>query len=147
MSATPKRQVNRMANNCVLDASAVLAYLNDEPGAEHVGTALDNNTCLLSAVNYIEVVSRLLDHGMPAADAASVVASLELNIVALDFALAQRSAELRLGTRSAGLSLGDRACLALAEREACAAVTADRPWVPLAEHLGIRVECIRPTLS
>ena len=136
-----------MANNCVLDASAVLAYLNDEPGAEHVGACLDKHTCLLSTVNYIEVVSRLLDHGMPAADAASVVVALELNIVALDFALAQRSAELRLGTRSAGLSLGDRACLALAEREACAAITADRPWLPLAESLGIRVQCIRPTMS
>lgn len=131
-------------NKCVLDASAVLAYLNAEPGRDHVARHLDTTACHLSAANYIEVLTRLIDHGMPTADAVAVVAALNLTLAPLDAALAQRSAELRHTTRSTGLSLGDRVCLALAERETCPAITADRAWLALADKLGIAIELIRP---
>lgn len=131
-------------NKCVLDASAVLAYLNDEPGAAEIEQWLDSASCLLSAANYAEVLSKLGDHGMPLSEAMTAVATLDLKIDPVDADIARRIAELRPLTRSAGLSLADRACLALARRETCAAITADRPWLALAELLQIDIRYIRP---
>lgn len=131
-------------NKCVLDASAVLAYLNDEPGAAEIERWLDSASCLLSAANYAEVLSKLADYGMPLAEASKAVAILDLKIEAVDADIARRIAALRAPTRDAGLSLADRACLALAGRETCAAITADRLWLTVAEALQLDIRCIRP---
>lgn len=126
----------------VLDASAVLALLNGEPGHQRVQVCLEAGSCCISAVNMSEVLSRLLDWGMPRPQAEDVFAALELAVYPLDETLSRECAALRPATRALGLSLGDRACLALAGRLGAPALTADRPW--LQADLGITIECIRP---
>jgi len=113
-------------NEPVLDSSALLALLLGEPGAERVKVALPG--ALLSSVNMAEVVSKLCERGMPAAEARSAIEATGVRIVDFDADQACLSGELRPVTRSAGLSLGDRACLALARLNHLPTMTADTPW-------------------
>ncbi|MGE3268669.1 MAG: type II toxin-antitoxin system VapC family toxin [Chloroflexota bacterium] len=124
----------------VLDASAVLALMFGEPGTERVQDAIDDGA-VISAVNVTEVMSRQIDRGVPPPEARLNVQDLGLHVVPFDEDLAYRAALLRAATRSAGLSLGDRACLALAERMAVPAITADRAWSGL--NLGMQIDTIR----
>lgn len=123
----------------VLDASALLAFLNGEAGAERVIELLPD--ACISAVNLSEVMAKLVEKGIPAREAAEILASLPLDILPADHALALRAGALRLETRAFGLSLGDRFCLALAEREGKPALTADKSWEQLS--LGIEVVLVR----
>jgi PIN domain nuclease of toxin-antitoxin system len=124
--------------DAVLDASALLALLQDEPGSERVLATLPG--ALISAVNLSEVVAKLAEVGMPAA---TIQRSLRLSIevVPFDDELAVRTGLLRPVTRSAGLSLGDRACLALAASRSLPALTTDRAWNSVAT--GVDVVVIR----
>jgi ribonuclease VapC len=124
---------------CVLDASAALARLRGERGAAVVEAQLE--AALISAVNYAEVVSKLIDLGTPAEIAADAAGALGMAVVPFDELAAARVGTLRDGTRSRGLSIGDRACLALAEQLALPVLTADRAWAEL--DLGIEVVLIR----
>jgi ribonuclease VapC len=126
----------------VLDASALLALFNDEPGAQAVLDALAGD-CLLSAVNQTEVLTKLLDKGLSQAEAVSVMEAVDIDIVAFDESQSRDAAWLRLETRTVGLSLGDRACLALARSRKAVALTADRPWSQVADAVGVTVRCIR----
>lgn len=119
----------------MLDASALLAYLRDEPGAEAVADAVASGAAI-STVNLGEVLSRVADRGADPARVARQMADRGL----LDGAIAVEPftsadavevARLRPLTRGRGLSLGDRACLALARRLALPAITADRAWAQL----------------
>ena len=125
----------------VLDASAVLALLFEEPGAEIVRAQL--RTGVIGAANLAEVLAKLSDHGLPAPEAARAVAILGLEVAPMTEGQAQRSAELRPATRTAGLSLGDRACLALAMELGAPALTADRSWAGVAESAGVTVQVVR----
>ena len=122
--------------SAVLDASALLAVLNAEPGAEIVVSVLGD--AVVSAVNYAEVVSKLVERGADAAVAREAVASINVVVIAFDSVLAERTGALRAQTRRLGLSLGDRACLALAEREAVPAITSDRSWVGAVSNIEVR---------
>lgn len=118
-----------VVSGAVLDASALLALLNDEDGAGEVERALGESICVMSAVNWAEVLSKLSDLS-PGAEQTSVprlVTDL-LSVEAFGPEDAAEVAGLRAATRSAGLSLGDRACLALADRLGWPAWTADRAW-------------------
>jgi ribonuclease VapC len=128
-----------VAASVVLDASAVLALLNDEPGADEVAAALPD--AVLSSVNLSEAAAILADIGMKADDARAVLSGLGVMTVPFDDELAFLAANLRRGTRSAGLSFGDRACLALAQQRRIAALTADRAWTRL--KLGVEIRLIR----
>jgi PIN domain nuclease of toxin-antitoxin system len=113
----------------VLDASALLAYLRDEPGADIVQAALENG-CLIGAINLAEVLSKLAEVGQ---DPAQVLGQLEtlgdaLVVEPADEMDAVRIGELRPRTKEAGLSLGDRACIALGERTGLPTLTADTGW-------------------
>lgn len=128
----------------ILDASAILAYLHNEPGWQTVEPGILNANAHASPVNIAEVASKLIDRGVPPDDALSSIAVLNLTL--LPFA-AQESAEtarLRPLTRSHGLSLGDRACLATARLHRMQVLTADRPWLELATDLQLDIRCIRP---
>jgi ribonuclease VapC len=128
----------------VLDSSAVIAFLRGEPGAQRVGLALEN-TCFISAVNQIEVLTKLLDKGLTPEAAASAFMGLEIAVISLDEAQAAQAAWLRSNTRHLGLSLGDRACLVLAQHRQATLLTADRAWTALPQGtLDITVELIRP---
>ncbi len=123
----------------VLDASALLALLNDEPGAALVEKELDD--ALMSSVNVSEVASVLVDVGMPIEVATVVIGDLGLETVPFDDDLAFQAASLRPDTRKAGLSLGDRACLALGSARGLPVLTADRAWA--ATDLQVDVRLIR----
>lgn len=123
----------------VIDASALLALLQDEPGSDRVAEALPD--ALISAVNLSEVVAKLCDKGFEPDEARETMELLPLNVVAFDTAQAIEAGLLRASTRTLGLSLADRACLALAARSGASALTTDRAWARLG--LGIDVDVIR----
>mgnify|MGYP005811321903 FL=1 len=125
--------------NVILDASAVLAGLKNEPGAELFWKhSVGSRIC---SVNLAEVVSKLIDIGSEPEVAVEDVAALRLDVVSFDADTALLAGRLRADTRNRGLSLGDRACLALAIRENKPALTADRNWADL--DLPCKVELIR----
>lgn len=126
-------------DSVVLDASAVLALLHREPGAEVVESNLAN--AMISAVNVAEVATRLADRGMSDADIRDVVVALGMTVVSFDDGSAYAAASLRPKTRNFGLSLGDRACLSLASHLSLPALTADRMWADV--EVGVEVRQIR----
>lgn len=110
----------------VLDASAVLALLNQEPGGDRVETYLGEG--VLSAVNAAEVLSKLVDGGLTTHEAKESLLLLGLRIVDFDSYDAETVASLRTQTKPKGLSLGDRACLGLGLRLDTLVVTAEKSW-------------------
>lgn len=123
----------------VLDSSAILAFLNDEPGTERVAEALEE--AVVSTVNISEVITKLIDAGIPEEQIKLVLGYLSCEIESFNLEDAWQSAKLRLITRDRGLSLGDRACLSLALKLGLPVLTADRVWSSLA--LEIEVQVIR----
>jgi PIN domain nuclease of toxin-antitoxin system len=124
----------------VLDASALLAYLHDEPGAKRVQEALVQ-AALMSSVNLAEVLAKLADEGQGPEEVMDRIGVLPFDVVAFDEAQALESALLRTSTAVAGLSLGDRSCLALGRRLGRPVLTTDRAWHGLVP--GLEVELIR----
>lgn len=114
----------------VLDASAVLAILNDEPGQAIVLPLLAESA--VSTVNVAEVGSKLIDAGMDPRAAEIAIGILGIGEI-IDFEIdsSWETARLRPITKALGLSLGDRACLALAIKLGVQAVTADKNWTKL----------------
>lgn len=123
----------------VLDASAVLALLRGEPGADAVAAWVGR--ARISAVNWAEVVGQLARAGVAREDVALALDALRLEVVPLDAGLADEVGWLDPRTRPRGLSLGDRACIALARRDGLPALTADRAWLGL--DVGVEVRVIR----
>ena len=126
----------------VLDASAVLAVLLREPGAEIVERALDRGPCAISAVNLSEVAAKLVDRGGDEKSIRAGLDSMQLEVQPFDETLAIEAGMLRTLTRPLGLSLGDRACIALARSLNLPVMTADRKWDRL--NLDIAVLLARP---
>jgi ribonuclease VapC len=118
-------------NRYVFDASAVLAILQQEPGAGQAITALEEGECTISAANLAEVASKLLLRGMTSAQVSEACEDLALEVVPLDAGIAMIAAQLTLAGQPLGLSLGDRCCLATAISLQAQAVTADRVWKSL----------------
>jgi ribonuclease VapC len=116
----------------VLDASALMAVLHDEDGADEAAEAIANGAAI-SVVNWAEVLTKLAERGRDPEQAASETRKAEgprraLAIEPMTAADCIAIARLRLTTKAQGLSLADRACLALAERLEVPAVTADGEW-------------------
>ena len=123
----------------VLDASAILTLLHDDPGASEVASWIAEG--MVSAVNLAEVVGKLLEAGMPEGPAVSAIEALALDVIAFDAVMAVRTGALRLLTRSLGLSLGDRVCLATAQELQLPVITADRTWREI--DVGVQVYVVR----
>jgi ribonuclease VapC len=123
----------------VLDASAVLALLNQEPGMDRVEAVLADSC--MGTVNYCEVLGKLLDAGLPEKEARESIELLNVEVILFDIDMARLAAVLRPTTRKLGLSLGDRSCLALALSRRNIALTAERAWAKL--KIGVKVELIR----
>ncbi|MEE8189866.1 MAG: type II toxin-antitoxin system VapC family toxin [Kiloniellales bacterium] len=126
-------------SDVVLDASAVLAVVHDEPGAEMVRPHLPG--AYLSAVNAAEVVAKMVDGGADPAEAGDKLFRLGTRVVAFEPGDIVPGAQLRKASRSVGLSLADRACLTLAQRLGLPALTADRMWSKL--NLRVDIQQIR----
>jgi PIN domain nuclease of toxin-antitoxin system len=116
-----------MTRGHLLDASALLAVMFNEPGAEVVLGILDDSE--IHAVNLAEAIRKLVDYGAPAEDAVSRIATLNRDVIE-EFTAEQAYEVARLApeAKRLGLSLGDCVCLILAEWYGKAAVTADRDW-------------------
>lgn len=114
------------SSGIVADASAVIALLVGEPFLRFDPERLCNAS--ISAVNLSEVLSRLLEIGMPESAIDAAMAKIDLRVVPFDEPQARNAARLRSATRHAGLSLGDRACLSLGLALGHPVVTADRAW-------------------
>ena len=111
----------------VLDASALLALLANEEGADEVVAALAEGAAI-SAVNLSEVVAKLTDWEVPEDGIREAIGGLGLAVIAFDQRHAYAAGNLRGPTRKAGLSLGDRACLAVGLTDGLPVLTADRTW-------------------
>lgn len=108
----------------VLDASALLAYVRDEAGADAVEEALATEA-VIGTVNLAEVLSKLADIGHDPDEAAAGIAMLPLEVAPFDEEAAVETARLRSLTAQAELPLGDRACLALGRIRGLSVLTAD----------------------
>jgi len=124
----------------VLDASAVLALVRDEPGADKVGPHVGR--AALSTVNLQEVIKELLLSGLDAATIRELLDELRLDVRVHDVDAAYAAAGLHAQTRQFGRGLGDRSCLALAMQLGVPALTADREWKKV-KVKGLKVEHIR----
>lgn len=121
----------------VLDASALLALLNREPGHEEVARTISQ--AAISAVNLSEVVAKLSESGMPGEAIRDALESLALEVHTFGRDLAYRAGLLRTETKSRGLSFGDRACLALGQHLTLPVLTTDRVWKGLNVEVEIRL--------
>ena len=129
-------------NSVVLDASALMALLNREPGADKL-TPQIMNAATTSTVNLAEVHSKLVNRGFSPDDAWAAATGVIHEAVAFTAEQARTAGNLIVHTRAFGLSLGDRACLALGIALRAPVYTADRSWKNLSVNLGIRIHVIR----
>lgn len=130
----------------VLDASAILAVLLSEPGAEQVSAILDRSS--VHTVNVAEVIQKLVREGVPREEALISIEDLQLPTMA-EFPMSDAAicGELIARERKRGLGLGDCICLTAAAMQSAVAVTAERLWKTLDEsEVGgrkLRVQLIR----
>jgi ribonuclease VapC len=127
-------------NKVVLDASVLLAILNQEPGAETFTPEVLSGA-IISTVNLAEVHSKLVGRGLRPDDAWEAVVSLIREAVPFTPEHARLAGELVAQTRPLGLSLGDRACLALGLSLKAPVYTADKSWKKV--KAGARIHVIR----
>jgi ribonuclease VapC len=127
-------------NRIVLDASALLAVLLQERGAEKLPVEL-LSVAVISAVNLAEVHSKLVLRGASPGDAWQASLSVVRDVVPFTAEHARAVGDLSAQTRSLGLALGDRACLALGLALNAPVYTADKSWTKL--RLGARIHVIR----
>ena len=123
----------------VLDASAVLAFVNGEPGGELVAPKLLGG--LMSAVNYSEVLKKSVERGGSAQVARLLLQRAQIQVVAFDERHAVEAAALVASTQAFGLSFADRACLALGVLTNAAVFTADQDMAKVS--LPVEVIMIR----
>ena len=123
----------------VVDSSAILALLWQEPGHEKVLALMDD--AIVSTVNLAEVFSKCTERGIDTAAVRKLFVALAVKVLPFDEQHAAMAGDLRKETRQFGLSLGDRACLATASAEKCQVVTADKAWMNV--KVGVSVIVVR----
>lgn len=119
----------------VLDASALLTWLQAEPGADEI--ALEG--AVMNSVNWSEVLQKAEQNGVEVVGIREELEALGLKLQAFSLEEGQKAAELYPLTKTHGLSLGDRACLATAFAVNGVAVTADRNWNQAEHKIPVRV--------
>ena len=127
-------------NRVVLDASAILAVIGAEPGAEKLTPDLLAHA-VGSAVNLAEVQAKLVSRGWSSEQAWEDATSPVREVLTFDEAQARVAGDLVTETRHLGLSLGDRACLALGIALKVPVYTAEKAWKKL--RVGVKVHVIR----
>lgn len=126
----------------VLDASAVLALLQDEPGAGLVEDAVEDGA-IISAVNLSEVLAKMADVGATPDRSLELILGLFTEVVPYELQAAFDGAVIRSAEPRSGLSLGDRACLSLARERNQPVLTADRAWEGTASTFGVELRTLR----
>jgi PIN domain nuclease of toxin-antitoxin system len=110
----------------ILDASALIAFLRNETGAERVREVLTKSG--ISTVNLSETLGKMVEYGNDLETAAYQVERLRIAVIPFDAEQARIAASLWKTTRSVGMSLGDRACLAVALQTSLPAFTTEKTW-------------------
>ena len=118
-----------MNNNIVLDASALLALIQEEQGAEVIKPLLKFS--VMSTVNIAESLTTLQRTGISPQEALILISDIIMTIVPFDLEQAGIVADLQSKVQHKGLSLGDRACIALGIKLQVPIYTADRVWAQL----------------
>jgi PIN domain nuclease of toxin-antitoxin system len=124
----------------VFDASAILALLQLEPGAEKLTIEIRNNA-VVSTVNLAEVQSKLVKMMNDPDNAWEAALSSIASVVPYTSEQARIAGDLIIKTEKYGLSLGDRSCLALAISLKAPVYTTEQIWKNL--KLGIPIHVIR----
>jgi ribonuclease VapC len=126
--------------NSVLDASALLALLHNEKGADRVEEAILNKA-VISSVNWAEVIQKVIAKNISIDNLDNELAAVGLSFLSFDRQQASIAGSLWQQTKELGLSLGDRACLALAQQLDLPVLTADKIWQRL--DIGVSIQLIR----
>jgi len=127
-------------NNYVIDASALLALINEESGSEKVKVYLAN--ACMSVINVSETAAVLHNLiGFTIEEIESLVHKLIKSVIPFEISDAYQTAFLRKSTKNNGLSFGDRACLALAKQKNLPVITADKMWAQL--NIGVEIILVR----
>jgi ribonuclease VapC len=119
----------------LLDASAVLAWLQREPGGAEVKHLMDGG--FVTAANWSEVLQKVRQHGGDSDEVSLLLRALGLRVIDVTRADGERAAQL--WNRSNPLSLADRLCLAMAHRLGLPAVTAESRWTQSDSGVDVRV--------
>jgi len=127
------------AGEVVLDASALIAMLWEEPGGDRAESLADR--AVVSTVNWTEVLQRFQRGGLSLDGKQDAIEALGIRLEPYTTEDADAVARMWDAARPARLSLADRACLALARRLGVPAHTADRVWADL--DVGVEVVLIR----
>ena len=129
-----------MNKSTVLDASALLALIQNEAGTNLVSNAITQGKAIISSVNLSEVIAKLAENGMLELEIVDFQNQLPVEVIYFNSAIALAAGLMRPATRQLGLSLGDRACLATAQTLGNLPVlTADRIWTELSVDFRITV--------
>ncbi len=121
----------------VLDASAILALIHDEPGAGEVADHLSG--ALLCSANMAEAVGKLVDAGVSILPVRELLGAAGVSVEPLTEDDAVLAGALRSVAGGTTLSLGDRCCIALGVRYDATVITADRTWADLALPVAVRL--------
>ena len=121
----------------LLDASAVLAWLQKEPGADQLDAIIEHSS--IGAANWSEVLQKSWQHGRDGDEVAALLETLGLEVESVTPELAVEAA--RMWPRCPDLSLADRLCLAAGKARAATVWTADRSWAN--RSLGVAVKLLR----
>ncbi len=124
----------------VLDASAMLAVIFQEPGGEKLTVAILKDAAI-SSVNLAEVQSKLITKGYDPEDAWEDALSLVTVVEPFTSEQAKIAGDLITKTEKFGLSLGDRSCLALAIALKAPVYTTDKIWKNL--KVGVPIHVVR----
>jgi ribonuclease VapC len=110
----------------LLDASALIALLRDEPGAAEIERAMLSDGAAISAANYSETLQKVVQYGGDLRAVSNEIEARELSVEPVTAEDGVQAAALWL--QRSNLSLGDRLCLAVAARLECEAYTTDATW-------------------
>lgn len=108
----------------VLDSSAVLAWLQQEPGGEPVGELLEDG--MVGAANWAEILQKTRQRGADPHEVGLLLRSLGVEVVDVTRVDAEHAASI--WQKGLTLSLGDRLCLGLGKRLQLPVVTLDALW-------------------
>ena len=128
-----------MKNKVVVDASAILALINNEKGKDVVEQVLHN--AIVSSINFSEVITVTNRNGFNEKEVITLLSNIFPNVIDFNYEQACIAAHLDQYTKKLSLSLGDRSCLALAKYQKCSVISADGNWQKL--DIGVDIKLIR----
>ncbi|AVP88197.1 hypothetical protein phytr_12730 [Candidatus Phycorickettsia trachydisci] len=129
-----------MSNSVVLDASALLALVQEERGAEKLKPLI--RKAVMSTVNVAESLTALQRINIPSNEASLLINEIVADVIPFDMEQALYVADLYPQVKHKGLSLGDRTCIALGMKLKAPIYTADNAWTDLNLN-GVDIRLIR----